>query len=325
MNLEIANFLFGSSSIGVILRSLGKLCGLSRTGSDGPCACFILLELISFWNLGRASMAIINKTFLGIGLSGFALLMPLVVPEVSKAADECADSGTVASLTAECLHTPDRFYITIHEMGLCTSNPLDGAVGSKTLNLTSCTASMARDTTGVSGDLAGSGTFDLPYADTRPPSNTYPYAYIILGKTIGLRGSYALSNGTTYYSDSTGSSLSTTGPAVNHSEDLEDFGDGSFDAEWATDGTESISGSGKISAMLLNSGFTRSTSASATKYLVGVFQPDSGNEVVITDSTKGVAVELQVTKAGYIVVPNDGTGVPEEFGSAPFRPVFTID
>ena len=215
-------------------------------------------------------------------------------------------------------------------MGLCTTHPLSGAQNSKVVDLSSCFTSMSRSTTGVSGDLAGAGSFNLPNAATRPPVATYKYAYIIVGKTFGLRGSYALSNGTTYYSDSTGANLSTTGPAVNHSEVLDDFGNGGFSPEWGTDpnNPEVLAGSGKISALLLNSSFTRSTSAGNTVYLLGAFEADAGNEVVITDKTTGVTVELQVTDAGYTVIPfgvgHAKAGQPSEFGSAPFRPVFTV-
>ncbi len=272
-----------------------------------------------------------QKKLLAISLSAFSACSAFVLPSNVQALTACAASGTAASLNSECLSTPDRFHLTIHEMGLCTTHPLSGAQNSKTVDLSSCFTSMARSATGVSGDLAGAGSFSLPSASSRPPVATYKYAYIIVGKTFGLRGSYALNNGTTYYSDATGANLSTTGPAVNHSEVLDDFGNGGFDAEWGTDpnNPEVLAGSGKVSALLLNSSFTRSTAANNTVYLFGAFEADPGNEVVITDKTTGVKAELQVTDAGYTVIPfgvgHAKAGQPSEFGSAPFRPVITAE
>ena len=258
--------------------------------------------------------------------TSIALATFLIIPQKARAAD-CAPSNTVTTLgaNAECAGTPDRFQLTIYEMGICTSHPLSGNQNAKSVSLTSCVATMSRSTAGVSGDLGGSSSFNLPGAVTRPPNGTYPYAYIVVGNTFGLKGSYKLQGGDTYYSTSDGG-VNTTGPAVNHDETIDSF-DNPFDAEWGTDDSnpQTVSGGGAVQALLLSNheNYTRATGGDVTR-LFGAFTAPSGAEVVITDGTNGLNVELQVTNAGYTIVAN-GSGEPDEFGPGPFKPVFTVE
>ena len=78
---------------------------------------------------------------------------------------------------------------------------------------------------------------------------------------------------------------------------------------------------GKVSAILTDSSLIRSASASAVTRLIGVFETNSGSPVVINDGVNGLEVELQVSDGGY-GLGFDGDGVPQYFGSAPFKPVF---
>ena len=52
------------------------------------------------------------------------------------------------------------------------------------------------------------------------------------------------------------------------------------------------------------------------------FETISGSPVVINEGVSGLEVELQVSDGGYGIEFN-GSGVPTDFGSAPFKPVFT--
>ena len=52
------------------------------------------------------------------------------------------------------------------------------------------------------------------------------------------------------------------------------------------------------------------------------FKSASGDKVKITDSTNGLEMQLTVTDIGYGIA-FDGNGEPEDFGSMPFKPVFT--
>ena len=80
-------------------------------------------------------------------------------------------------------------------------------------------------------------------------------------------------------------------------------------------------GEGNVSALLLNSSYTRSANAGASSFIFAAFSAFSGKEVVITEKTNGIQVELHVTDSGYAVDSN-ASGIPEEFGSSPFKPVF---
>ena len=78
---------------------------------------------------------------------------------------------------------------------------------------------------------------------------------------------------------------------------------------------------GKVSAILTDSSLTRAANASAVTRLIGVFETNSGSPVVINNGVNGLEVELQVSDGGYGIGFNS-SGVPEVFGSAPFKPVF---
>ena len=233
----------------------------------------------------------------------------------SKTASEIASQGTVF-----CAGTPDRFEITIYEMGLCTSNPITGSP--KAFSKTNCVESMV-STSGVTSDLAGA-TVDLPSASVRPANNTYTYAYIVIKNTFGLKGSLKISNGTggvhQYCSTSDGSSTSAAASCtpVNHTETLSSFAD-TFSPDF---GPAEMPSGGEVSAILTDSSLVRATEGGVER-LIGVFATNAGTPVVINDSVSGLEVELQVTDGGYGIEFNSNTGEVIDFGSMPFKPVFT--
>ena len=96
----------------------------------------------------------------------------------------------IENSTDYCTETPERFEITIHELGLCTSQPIQTGTP-RTFSRDNCVVTMT--STGSTADLANS-TGDLPSMSGRPPSNTYTHAYIILTNTFGLRGSVTIKN-----------------------------------------------------------------------------------------------------------------------------------
>ena len=69
---------------------------------------------------------------------------------------------------------------------------------------------------------------------------------------------------------------------------------------------------------------TYPTSKGEVKRLLGAFEANSGTPVVITDSSKGLEVSLVVTDSGYALNLSDDGSTIEAFGSAPFKPVFTV-
>ena len=198
-------------------------------------------------------------------------------------------------------------------MGLCTQNPISGTP--KAFSKANCVVTMSTD--GALADLAGK-TVSLPPAVGRPTNATYTYAYIVILNEFGLKGSISL-NGTVYCSTSTGTEVNSSAgcTAANHNEELDTFDEG-FEADF---GPETMPTGGKVSAILTDSSLTRAANASAVTRLVGVFETNAGSPVVINDGVNGLEVELQVSDGGYGIGFNS-SGVPEFFGSAPFKPVF---
>ncbi len=233
----------------------------------------------------------------------------------SKSASEIAEDGTFF-----CAGTPDRFELSIYEMGLCTTNPIEDSP--KVFSKTNCVESMV-STGGVTADLAGK-TVDLPSSATRPANNTYTYAYIVIKNTFGLKGSLKISDGSggvlQYCSTSDGSSTSATESCtpVNHTETLTSFDD-TFSPDF---GPAEMPSGGEVSAILTDSSLVRATEGGVER-LIGVFKTNAGTPVVINDSVTGLEVELQVTDGGYGIEFDSNTGEVIDFGSMPFKPVFT--
>ena len=257
----------------------------------------------------------------------FGITTIFAFPENLKAGDGdvCPTSGSktaseLQSLYADdtCMTTPDRFEVKIFELGLCLSLPLSGSIGSFESDFTSCQKTMI-SLGGTDTDLAGLSTTNLPSASTRPANGTYPYAYILIENDIGIKGSYAVKNGNTYYSDgSSNGGFKISGPAENHTESLVSF-DETFDPEF---GPITMSSGGKVRALLVTDANVRASSGGVQR-LFGIFETNSGSPITIDDSATGLQVELKVTNAGY-TVNIDSNGVPEKFNSGPFKPVFTI-
>ena len=219
-----------------------------------------------------------------------------------------------------CAGTPDRFELDIYEMGLCTSNPIIGSP--KEFSKENCVVSMT-SSTATTADLAGT-TVDLPSATSRPANNSYTYAYIVIKNTFGLKGSLKISDGSggvhQYCSTSDGSSTSAAASCtpVNHTETLTSFAD-TFSPDF---GPAEMPSGGEVSAILTDSSLVRATEGGVER-LIGVFATNAGTPVVINESVSGLEVELQVTDGGYGIEFNSSTGEVIDFGSMPFKPVFT--
>ena len=238
-----------------------------------------------------------------------------------KTPEEIGDAMTF------CTDTPERFEITIHELGLCTAQPIQTG-NPRTFSRNDCVVTMTSD--GITADLANS-TVDLPQMDGRPASNTYTHAYIILTNTFGLRGSVTLKNDegadVKYCSQNIEDANSTPGTTTgnfctpeNHTEVLNNFADGEeYDPFFPA---EEMDGGGKVSALLTgdDANLTTATNEGEAKRLIGVFQTNDGNPVVINNGTNGLEMQLTVTDIGYGIEFQNGE--PLDFGSMPFKPVF---
>ncbi len=249
-----------------------------------------------------------------------------------------------------CLTTPDKFELTIYEMGLCTSDPITGSKGSKAWDKTNCVTTMISPS-GVTVDLApgdsSSKQAALPSAADRPPSNTYTHAFILISNKFKLKGSYTLADGTRYYSTQGedewglyGQPVVGSAAAQEHGEELDEIGGGDENGNWTVgDSSEmdytDMTGGGKVAAILLKKcdhvnnkciGTTPKVSSKAEpERLFAVFETNSGTPVTINDSTQGLEVELSVKNVGYAIGASsyEGSGTLDYFGSAPFKPKFT--
>ena len=282
----------------------------------------------------------INSIAVGFGLIGFTALTDVAkaeAPPKCTAAIGAKVDGKYTKTAAQignamtfCTDTPDRFEITIYELGLCTDQPIK--TGSpRTFSRDDCVVTMT--SSGSVADLANS-TVTLPSMNGRPASNTYTHAYIILTNTFGLKGSVTIKNGSgddvKYCPDTNGDSSGGTTAASGfctpqpHTEILNDFGDGSFSAYFPIDAEDGeMDGGGKVSALLTGDdvNLTTATQASEAKRLIGVFETNSGDPVVINDQTNGLEMQLTVTDIGYGI--GFSGGEPADFGSQPFKPIFT--
>ena len=269
---------------------------------------------------------------------GFGLFCFIPFPDVAKAntPQKCTTAigakvdgkyqktaAQIGNLMTFCTDTPERFVITIHELGLCTSQPIQTGPP-MTFSKSNCVVTM--ESTGVTADLANN-VVSLPEMNGRPESNSYTHAYIIITNTFGLRGSVTIKNGSgddvKYCSgtngDSTAGTTAASGfcTAQDHTETLDDFGDLNFSAYFAP---AAMDGGGEVSALLTDANLTTAASTGDVQRLIGVFETNSGSPVVINDSTNGLEMQLTVTDIGYGI--QFVNGAPFNFGSMPFKPVF---
>ncbi len=285
---------------------------------------FGLIGITAFTNVAKAEAP--PKCMTRDGVAG--AIGDKVDGKYSKTAEQIANSMDF------CTETPERFEITIYELGLCTDQPIQ--TGSpRTFSRKDCVVTMT--SSGSTADLANS-TVNLPSMNGRPPSDEYTHAYIILKNTFGLRGSVTIKNasgGDVKYcsmtnKDGSGSN-STSGTTVgnfctaeDHTELLNNFADqGSFSAYFPIVEEDGVmDGGGKVSALLTaaDTNLTTATQASEAKRLIGVFETNSGSKVKITDATNGLEMQLTVTDIGYGITFTNGE--PVFFGSMPFKPVF---
>ena len=305
---------------------------------------------------------IMSKKFMKNFLKAFSLSSSIVISSLiankvnALEVYECPESGSAnatedyiilldssSSQEGSCQATPDKFELTMYEIGLCKSDPISGSPGSKFWDKSTCVTTMI-DSSGVTVDLApgssSSKTAALPSSETRPPSGTYTHGFVLLSNVFGLKGSYTFSDGTRYYStpgtDQDGSpyGLPVKGNAAaqDHTDVVDQVGPDPYPMEMSPVEFPASQGGGKVSALLLKNcdhmsnqctgTSPKAASAAEAKRIFAVFETNSGVPVVISDNTTGLELELSVKNAGYTLGVSAGQGVTY-FGSAPFRPKFT--
>ena len=272
-----------------------------------------------------------NKLLTSASIFLFSIGTLSVAPSSAHLAD-CVD-GT--SPQEGCFKAPEKYELTIYEMGLCTSDPLVLSSGSRVFNKSeaSCVATFANDG-GKRANIAGARSVDLGQG-TKPPRNTYTHAYIVLSKNFTLKGKHSY-GGVTHYSIQGTDEYGPIGFSSTNSSSYEEFtemvDDVSVTEQWGAymPAVEHPDG-GSVTALLIGSGYSVSdngsdaaSSKSAVDKLIGVFAA-SGSGVTISENDTGLEVSLDSSKGMTVWdqgESEDTAGLG--FGSAPFRPAFTV-
>ena len=266
----------------------------------------------------------------------FCLSMSIISSNEKAYANDCETlfGDNPSSINNSCYITPSTYKITIYEMGLCTEDPLGGTsinssdevVTDNTITDSSCTATF-QSSTGSLVNLGGNSTQALTGTNIRPPVGSYPYAYIKIKNTFGLKGTYQI-NDQTFYSSNDGSPVAV-GSYDEFDEDLMDFSNGktcSGSPELAGAEVFTSAPAGTMKAVLAqvsggNLGtYTADSSCGNSTHLYGSFTPSS--PVEITDKTKGLEVDFSITNRGMTIIPDGSVGM-SGFGGGPFAPRFS--
>ena len=266
---------------------------------------------------------------------GFCLLASIISSNEKVYANTCEAlfGDNPSSINDSCYITPSTYKIKVYEMGLCTADPLEGTsidsnddvVTDNTISESSCTPTF-QSSTGSLVDLGGNATQTLTGTNFRPPTGTYPHAYIKIENTFGLKGTYQI-NSNTFYTSSDGSPVAE----ALHSEfdeDLMDFSNGktcsgSPELAGAEVFTTGVTGTMKAVLAQVSGGnlgtYTADSSCGSSTHLFGSFQPTT--PVVVSNQTKGMEVNFSITGRGMTIFP-DGSGGMSGFGGGPFSPSF---
>lgn len=266
---------------------------------------------------------------LALATATFAPFLPSeVVKAQSMSMDVCENASTMtnavfaSTYSSGCSATPERYSITIYEMGLCTSNPISGG----SLNKSTCTTTF-ESSGGQQVDLAGSASITLDESNaTKPPSDTYSYGYMVMSNTFGLRGSLQTST-TTWVSDGTdftgGVNVADSGSAANFNDTLTSFGSGG-----CTSSASATMSLGTMSAFVADSSLNQASSCTGVARIVGAFAPTSA--YTVTDASTALKITFNVTNKGMTVMPGTANigGVPtpvvSAMASGPFEMEITI-
>ena len=215
-----------------------------------------------------------------------------------------------------CSATPERYQITIYEMGFCTSNPISGGLDRSTCSTT------YESSGGQTVDLAGSTSVTLDETNaTRPASDTYNYGFMVISNTFGLRGSVEtatntwVSNGTDF--DGINTNTKSSGASVNFEDTLTSFGSGGCTSSGSA--TMSL---GTMSAIVTNGSLSEATNCTGVTRIVGAFAPTTPYE--ITDKTTALKITFSVTNKGMSILPMPGQVGVRQMASGPFEMEITV-
>ena len=280
-------------------------------------------------------MNFLYKNFFKITFGLGSLLIISSTSNQKANANTCADNPN--SLNNSCYITPATYKITVYEMGLCTSDPLAGTSIDENGDVTtdyvidesSCSPTYTNENGSLVNLAGGSSQTLTGGTNLRPPTGSYPHAYIKIKNVFGLKGTYTV-NDVQYYSKANGAQDTSASNYAEWNETLVDFDKGSEcepvegNRLMAASETFNTGVTGTMKAMLASvsggtySGTTQANCGDSTR-LFGVFAPTEA--VVISDDTKGLEVSFTITNRGMSVIPQNAPAILK-FGSGPFSPSF---
>jgi len=279
------------------------------------------------FNLIRVSLlSVLTSLLLLFSNTAFA-----VFDNETEGAAKAVCSTTAAMMTAgaDCRTTPDKFEISVFEMGLCTSHPFTNDGTKKdisTMDKTTCsvTFSATDQTNGSVIDIATAigGSMDLVGTSTRPANGTYGFPYIILGEKFTVGISIVGFDGNTYNGDSSG--VVASGGTLADSDDyLRNFGGPNCSSGFE----DAVIPIGTLDAFLTNSSLIRSQRSEVTSQLcdnvgrlVGIINLTT--PFIISSNTLKMQFNFVVTDYGVELTDSGSDGYPDEYGSAPFSGTF---
>ena len=243
-------------------------------------------------------------------------------PCVATAGTNGIISQTPAS--AACGATPQKYEITVVEMGVCTAHPYGTSKDAEAFDASTCSV-VYSDTTPTATDIAG-----LDWHITWNGWRKYFTASRNLWVSIHLfenqfvtNTTFTAGDGTVWYGLANGSA-DQTGPAADRTDVLNNFGDTTCFSGYLG---AAVTG-GTIDGFITNSAKLRSAAGTADPcplrtHVVGVM--NLSTPFVITPQTYGLNFQFLLTGQGTQFMSNNGNdAIPEEYGSAPFSGLFTV-
>ena len=237
----------------------------------------------------------------------------------------CA-AGAANAIFNYCTLTPEKYEITVFEMGLCRTHPFDdGVVTTTTMSQRDCTI-FFQNTAGAAVDIVTflGGNAALDGTAIRPASGIYTYPYIIMSIQVTVRGNVkgvpgTANDGVTFYSKADGNPTNVA-PSVDFTSNIDNFGNGALAC--FSGFIDEVAENGTIDAFLVNDAMVRADEAALlneactgiTK-VIGLMQLNT--PFVITDKTRAINFMFNITGMG-LGIRTDGNGAISRIQSGPF-------
>ena len=226
--------------------------------------------------------------------------------------------------SASCGVTPQKYEITVVEMGVCTAHPYGTSKDAEVFDASTCSV-VYSDTTPTATDIAAliGSTLGMDGESTLPPVGTYGYPYLLFENQFVTNTTFTAGNGTVWYGLANGNA-DQTGPAADKTDVLVNFGDTTCFSGYLG----AVVTGGTIDGFITNSAKLRSAAGTADPcplrtHVVGVMNLNI--PFVITPQTYGLNFQFSLTGQGTQFMSNNGNdAIPEEYGSAPFSGLFTV-